>query len=62
MIVYVLVDRGADNVRVMNWYHRQFHEAAHARYCSDTSVVKTLHSALADFFAGVWADGKYNIN
>ena len=34
-----LVDRGADGVIIVSWYHRQFVEAAKSRYLSD-SVVK----------------------
>ena len=30
-----LVDRGADESRVVTWYHRQFKEAAVERYLSD---------------------------
>ncbi|XP_071093650.1 NACHT and WD repeat domain-containing protein 2-like [Haliotis cracherodii] len=53
-----LVDRGADGVRVFFWYHRQFIEAATDRYCSDPQLNQVLHGALADFFAGTWANGK----
>ncbi|XP_022342057.2 NACHT and WD repeat domain-containing protein 2-like isoform X2 [Crassostrea virginica] len=52
-----LVERGADNVTVTSWYHRQFAEAAQARY-SPADKVKFLHSQLAEFFDGKWADGK----
>ncbi|XP_052267431.1 NACHT domain- and WD repeat-containing protein 1-like isoform X1 [Dreissena polymorpha] len=30
-----VVEHGADGARVLNWYHRQFTEAAHERYCAD---------------------------
>ncbi|XP_046337848.2 NACHT domain- and WD repeat-containing protein 1-like isoform X2 [Haliotis rufescens] len=53
-----LMDRGADGVRVFFWYHRQFIEAATDRYCSDPQLNQVLHGALADFFAGTWANGK----
>lgn len=52
-----LVERGADNVTVTSWYHRQFVEAAESRYCTKDTV-KFLHSQLADFFDGKWANGK----
>ncbi|XP_060597775.1 NACHT domain- and WD repeat-containing protein 1-like [Ruditapes philippinarum] len=52
-----LVERGADGTRVMSWYHRQFTEAAEARYCSDPEQNKVIHSNLADFFNGTWANG-----
>ncbi|XP_052105636.1 NACHT domain- and WD repeat-containing protein 1-like isoform X2 [Mytilus californianus] len=51
-----LVDRGADGVRVIYWYHRQFIEAAQDRYCTKGKQ-SLLHSALADFFAGTWSNG-----
>jgi hypothetical protein len=41
----------------MYWYHRQFTEAAEARYCSDQEQNKVIHSNLADFFNGTWANG-----
>ncbi|XP_071093648.1 NACHT domain- and WD repeat-containing protein 1-like [Haliotis cracherodii] len=53
-----LVDRGADGVRVFFWYHRQFIEAATDRYCTDPQLNQVLHGALADFFAGTWANGR----
>lgn len=52
------VDRGADGVRVMYWYHRQFFEAAQNRYCNDQTLNEKLHAELADFFTGKWASGK----
>lgn len=52
------VDRGADNARVMYWYHRQFIEAAEDRYCNEPAINERLHGALADFFAGTWAEGR----
>ncbi|XP_052800087.1 uncharacterized protein LOC128231374 isoform X2 [Mya arenaria] len=53
-----LVDRGADNVQVMYWYHRQFIEAARNRYLGDENVTQKLHTSLAAFFAGTWAGVK----
>jgi len=47
-----LVDRGADGAQVTCWYHRQFVQAAQARYLSDSSERKRLHSAIADYFLG----------
>ena len=47
-----LVDRGADGAQVTYWYHRQFVQAAQARYSSDSSERKRLHSAIADYFLG----------
>ncbi|XP_070204069.1 uncharacterized protein [Littorina saxatilis] len=53
-----LVDRGADGVGVFFWYHRQFIEAAHDRYCRNDTAMTALHAALAHFFSGVWSAGK----
>ncbi|XP_077984832.1 NACHT domain- and WD repeat-containing protein 1-like [Glandiceps talaboti] len=53
-----LVDRGADGVRVISWYHRQFKEAAQQRYLPDQKTRQLLHANIADFFLGIWSDGK----
>lgn len=55
------VERGADNVTITSWYHRQFVEAAESRYCTKDTV-KFLHSQLADFFDGKWANGMRNLH
>ncbi|KAH3887306.1 hypothetical protein DPMN_011322 [Dreissena polymorpha] len=52
---HYLVDRCADHVKVVSWYHRQFIEAAENRYLSNVATNKKLHAALAEFFAGTWA-------
>ncbi|XP_069135457.1 NACHT and WD repeat domain-containing protein 2-like [Argopecten irradians] len=52
-----IVERGSDGIRVFYWYHRQFIEAARARYCK-ANVNVTINKGLADFFDGKWADGK----
>lgn len=48
------VERGADGMTVMYWYHRQFIQAAMDRYCENAKI---LHEALADFFSGKWSNG-----
>ncbi|XP_070561115.1 NACHT domain- and WD repeat-containing protein 1-like [Ptychodera flava] len=52
-----LVDRGSDGVRVINWYHRQFIETAADRYVGDERTKKYLHTRLAEYFLGTWANG-----
>ncbi|OWF44316.1 NACHT domain- and WD repeat-containing protein 1-like [Mizuhopecten yessoensis] len=52
-----IVERGSDGIRVLYWYHRQFIEAARARYCK-SNVSVNINKGLADFFCGKWADGK----
>lgn len=42
---------------VLDWYHRQFSEAASERYCQP-SLRAILHTGLADFFSGLWAQGR----
>ena len=56
-IVIISVERGADGVRVLNWYHRQFIEAARERYCQNEEKLAYLHSGLAEFFSGTWSGG-----
>ncbi|XP_069135784.1 NACHT domain- and WD repeat-containing protein 1-like isoform X3 [Argopecten irradians] len=50
-----IVERGSDGISVLNWYHRQFKEAAGDRYCGE-EVAHLIHSGLADFFNGKWAE------
>ena len=49
-----LIERGADDARVIYWYHRQFIEVATTRYLK---ARKEVHTKLADFFTGMWSDG-----
>ncbi|XP_076106889.1 NACHT domain- and WD repeat-containing protein 1-like isoform X1 [Mytilus galloprovincialis] len=51
------VERGADGSTVIYWYHRQFIEAAKDRYCTEETSVTNLHTSLADYFLGTWANG-----
>ena len=55
---FLTVERGADGVTVLYWYHRQFIEAAEAKYCSDPKTLKVIHENLSDYFGGAWANGK----
>lgn len=45
-----IVERQADNAKVMAWYHRQFIEAANKRYCCNSGEFKQMHNDLADLF------------
>ena len=49
-----LIERGADDARVVYWYHRQFIEVATDRYLK---AKKEVHTKLADFFTGKWSNG-----
>ena len=49
------VVRGADNVQVIYWYHRQFIETATDRYLHDDAFCKKCHLDIAHYFMGTWA-------
>ncbi len=53
-----LVEREADGVSVIYWYHRQFIETARKRYLSDATVKKALHKKCAEYFQGKWSGGQ----
>ncbi|KAH3879071.1 hypothetical protein DPMN_002972 [Dreissena polymorpha] len=55
--IFITVERGANGARVLNWYHRQFREAKHERYCVNDAQSKSLQGNLVDFFAGTWDNG-----
>ncbi|XP_070570769.1 NACHT domain- and WD repeat-containing protein 1-like isoform X2 [Ptychodera flava] len=52
-----LVERQAGGKTVLAWYHRQFIEAAQKRYLGDKDKAE-IHSMLAEYFLGTYADGK----
>ncbi|UYV69119.1 NWD2 [Cordylochernes scorpioides] len=52
-----LTERDADGVSVLNWYHRQFREAAIERYFKEEDYVRYFHSSIADYFLGIWGGG-----
>ena len=56
-LIISIVERGADGVRVIYWYHRQFIEAAYDRYCLDETTRKKHHLAVAEYFMGKWSNG-----
>ncbi|XP_054751872.2 NACHT domain- and WD repeat-containing protein 1-like [Lytechinus pictus] len=51
-----LVERQADGRVVMVLYHRQFKEAAEARYLNDPEIARQRYQVLADFFEARWSD------
>ena len=55
MNVIIVCFRGADNVQVMYWYHRQFIEAATERYLTDDKLKTKYHTDIAHYFMGTWA-------
>uniref|UniRef100_A0A1I8HIM4 NACHT domain-containing protein n=1 Tax=Macrostomum lignano TaxID=282301 RepID=A0A1I8HIM4_9PLAT len=50
-----LVEREADNIRVVFWYHRQFIEVAQEYFLSDEKTRRDIHSIMADYFLGLWS-------
>ena len=52
-----LSDAEADGVRVVNWYHRQFREAAKIRYFKSDSDIIYFHNMMSEFFLGKWGGG-----
>ena len=50
-----LVERDADDIAVLNWYHRLFKEAAKERYLADDESRAHIHSNLSDYFLGTWS-------
>lgn len=53
-----LSEREADGVSVLNWYHRQFRDAAIERYFVKPELVIYFHSSIAEYFLGTWGGGK----
>lgn len=52
-----LSEREADGVSVLNWYHRQFRDAAIERYFIKPELVTYFHSSIAEYFLGTWGGG-----
>lgn len=50
-----LSERDADGI-VVNWHHSQFKHVTQMRYLSDKQQLIYIHSMLADYFLGKWAD------
>ncbi|XP_034936822.1 NACHT and WD repeat domain-containing protein 2 [Chelonus insularis] len=53
-----LSEREADGVSVLNWYHRQFRDAAKERYFKNMNMAMYFHSMIADYYLGIWGGGK----
>jgi len=51
------IEREADGVNVIDWYHRQFDEVSRERYFRNVNHMADLHSKLADYFLGIWGGG-----
>jgi hypothetical protein len=44
-------------VSVINWYHRQFRDAARDRYFKTDADTNYFHSMMSDFFLGKYGGG-----
>ncbi|XP_076230123.1 NACHT and WD repeat domain-containing protein 2 isoform X3 [Nomia melanderi] len=53
-----LSEREADGVSVLNWYHRQFRDAAKERYFKNMNMAMYFHSMIADYYLGIWGGGR----
>ena len=53
-----LIERQADDVTVVVWYHRQFVDVACERYFRNVNFEADIHSHLTEYFQGTWAGGK----
>lgn len=54
---HYLSEREADGVNVINWYHRQFIEAARERYFKNLNFVSGMHANISEYFLGIWGGG-----
>ncbi|XP_012940861.1 uncharacterized protein LOC101863359 [Aplysia californica] len=50
-----LVEREADEIVVLGWYHQQFLDQATNRYLSDYLDYNTIHRNIADYYLGTWS-------
>ncbi|XP_064648000.1 NACHT and WD repeat domain-containing protein 2-like [Lineus longissimus] len=50
-----LSERQADDINVIDWYHRQFIEASKERYFRNLNFASELHSSIAEFYRGTYA-------
>ena len=53
-----IVERSADDVLVIYWYHRQFIMATKERYLADKEFSLYVHKIMAEFFLGKWGGGR----
>ncbi|GFO41156.1 NACHT and WD repeat domain-containing protein 1 [Plakobranchus ocellatus] len=50
-----LVEREADDIVVLSWYHQQFLDSATDRYLSDYLDRNQMHRNIADYYMGSWS-------
>lgn len=53
-----VVERSADDLQVLQWYHRQFIQTARLRFLGDSDFKAFIHKNLAEYFSGAWGGGK----
>ena len=57
-----VVERSADNLIVLHWYHRQFIETARNRYLADAEFKKYVHESWWNIFPGNGEVGKRSLS
>ncbi|XP_074652791.1 NACHT and WD repeat domain-containing protein 2-like [Tubulanus polymorphus] len=53
-----LVEREANGVLAVYWYHQEFINVTSQRYLADKNFRRLVHSNIADYLLGVWSDGR----
>lgn len=53
-----VVERSADDVLVLYWYHRQFIQTTRIKYLQDEEFQKYIQDHLIEYFSGKWSCGK----
>ncbi|KAL8605123.1 hypothetical protein ACOMHN_018924 [Nucella lapillus] len=54
-IAAFLVERDADEVSVLSWYHQQFVDVATAHYLAEDNTRIHIYRSLAEYFQGAWS-------
>jgi hypothetical protein len=50
-----LSERQADDINVIDWYHRQFIEASKERYFRNLNFASEIHSMISEFYRGTYS-------
>nr|XP_006825345.1 PREDICTED: NACHT and WD repeat domain-containing protein 1-like [Saccoglossus kowalevskii] len=53
-----LVEREADGLRTIYWYHRQFIETVRERYLQDINMLSKFHQLCTEYYLGTWSGGR----
>nr|XP_006819093.1 PREDICTED: NACHT and WD repeat domain-containing protein 1-like [Saccoglossus kowalevskii] len=55
---WYLTEQSADDTWTYRWSHRKLHEGAVERYLEQKDKAPSYHSALSEYFMGIWANKK----